>query len=76
MIRAWCISLTVGGVVLLVSAIWWGASIYWGNPDMTRQRLWIEFWREYVAIWGLMLAGLGAIKLAIWIDDRDAWIRK
>lgn len=59
------------GVAMIGDAVWWGVSIYWANPDMTSQRLFLTFWPEYLGIWALSIAGLAVIKAGVWIEDHE-----
>jgi type II secretory pathway pseudopilin PulG len=56
--RVWVSIVAVLGTVALLV---WGGSIRWSNPDMTEQRLFMTFWREYLA----MVAGYIAL-VALW----------
>lgn len=50
-------NVTAWGLVLVGSAIM--AYTYWTNPDMTRQRLMIEFWPRYAVAFVMFVAAAG-----------------
>lgn len=45
------------GVLLLAASVICALILYFGNPDMTQQRLIITFWREYLGIIVLFISG-------------------
>lgn len=56
-------------IVLLGVVIAWSIQISWAHPDMTDRRLLRTFWRSYLVMAVVMIAGG---MLVAWVDKRDA----
>jgi hypothetical protein len=49
----------VVGFLLALTGIVWSQIIVWSNPDMSNQRLWIEFWPQLLPC--IILVFVGAL---------------
>lgn len=44
-------------ILLMIIGVVWGIAIIINNPDMTKMRLLLSFWREYIFITILVVVG-------------------